>query len=65
MTDAAIATQSIVEERLLPYPPDKVWRALTQSAMLAEWLMPNDFKPEVGHRFAFRSQPASRTARSR
>lgn len=57
MTDTAASTQSIVEERLMPHPPEKVWRALTQSALLAQWLMPNDFKPEVGHRFAFRSQP--------
>jgi hypothetical protein len=29
----------------------------TQSALIAEWLLPNDFKPEVGHRFTLRSQP--------
>jgi len=57
MTAVAESTQSIVEERLMPHPPEKVWRALTQSALLAEWLMQNDFKPEVGHRFTFRAQP--------
>ena len=50
-------TKSIVEERLVPHPPEKVWRALTQSALIAHWLMPNDFRPEVGHRFAFRAEP--------
>ena len=57
MTDAALSTRSIVEERLLPHPPEKVWRALTQPALIARWLLDNDFKPEVGHRFAFRAKP--------
>ena len=57
MTDSAKPTQSIVEERLMPHPPEKVWRALTQSALIAQWLMQNDFKPEIGHRFTFRAQP--------
>ena len=26
-------------------PPDKVWKALTDSTMLARWLMPNDVEP--------------------
>ena len=57
MTDSAASTQSIVEERLMPHPPEKVWRALTQPALIAQWLMQNDFKPEVGHRFTFRAKP--------
>jgi len=57
MTTATKSTQSIVEERLMPHPPEKVWRALTQSTLLAEWLMQNDFQPEVGHRFTFRAKP--------
>ncbi|WP_281888719.1 SRPBCC domain-containing protein [Paenibacillus sp. YYML68] len=36
---------------------DKVWAALTDSATLAKWVMDNDFKPIVGHRFQFRQQP--------
>ena len=40
-----------------PFPPEQIWRALTDSASLAEWLMPNDFEPRVGHRFQFRSTP--------
>ena len=46
-------TRSIVMERVMPHPPEKIWRALTQSAMIAEWLMENDFKPVVGHKFQF------------
>jgi len=39
-------------------PPEKVWRALTEPALLERWLMPNDIAPIVGHRFTFRTQPA-------
>ncbi|MCR8632078.1 SRPBCC family protein [Paenibacillus radicis (ex Xue et al. 2023)] len=39
---------------------EKVWSALTDSNKLAQWVMDNDFKPEVGHRFQFRTQPAER-----
>lgn len=45
-------------EALYPYPPEQVWTALTDPAALADWLMPNDFRPEVGHRFNFRTRPA-------
>ena len=41
-----------------PHPVDRVWEALTSSEALAAWLMPNDFKPAVGHRFTFRTKPA-------
>jgi uncharacterized protein YndB with AHSA1/START domain len=50
-------TRSIVVEREMPHPPEKIWRALTQSALIAQWLMPNDFAPVVGHTFNFRSKP--------
>jgi uncharacterized protein YndB with AHSA1/START domain len=53
----AAETRSIVVERLMPHPPEKVWRALTQSELIADWLMANDFEPVVGRRFNFRSQP--------
>jgi uncharacterized protein YndB with AHSA1/START domain len=41
-----------------PHPLDRVWEALTSSHALAAWLMPNDFKPVLGHRFTFRTRPA-------
>ena len=50
-------TKSIVVERLMPHAPEKIWRALTQSALMAEWLMQNDFEPVVGHRFNFHATP--------
>ena len=43
-------------EQTYPFPPERVWRALTESAALAEWLMPNNFEPRVGHKFQFRSE---------
>jgi len=45
---------SVVVERELPHPPEKVWRALTQPHLIEEWLMKNDFEPAVGHRFNLR-----------
>jgi uncharacterized protein YndB with AHSA1/START domain len=56
MTETA-AAKSIVVERLIPHPAEKIWRALTQSPLIAEWLMQNDFQPVVGHRFNVRAQP--------
>ncbi len=41
-----------------PFPRESVWRALTSSAAIADWLMPNDFAPVVGHRFEMRTKPA-------
>jgi uncharacterized protein YndB with AHSA1/START domain len=45
MTKPAAATRSLVVEREMPHPPEKVWRALTQGPLIEEWLMKNDFKP--------------------
>jgi uncharacterized protein YndB with AHSA1/START domain len=56
MTEPA-ASRSLVIEREMPHPPEKVWRALTQGPLIEEWLMKNDFQPVVGHQFSFRSTP--------
>ena len=45
-------------EALYPYRPEQVWAALTDPEAIADWLMPNDFAPVIGHRFAFRTKPA-------
>ena len=47
-------TRSVVVEREMPHPPEKLWRALTQPHLISEWLMKNDFVPDVGHRFKLR-----------
>ena len=54
MTDAAAETRTVTVEREVAYPPEKIWRALTQPHLIEEWLMKNDFAPVVGHRFDFR-----------
>ena len=53
MSTTATATQlrSVVVERDIPHPPEKIWRALTQPHLIQEWLMKNDFMPVVGHDF--------------
>ncbi len=54
MNDTSTDTLSVIVERDIPYPPEKIWRALTQPHLIEEWLMKNDFKPDVGHRFNLR-----------
>ena len=44
-------------DQFLPHPPEKVWRAITEPDLIAKWLMPNDFKLEVGHTFTFQGFP--------
>jgi uncharacterized protein YndB with AHSA1/START domain len=51
MNDTSTETRTVTVEREIPHPPEKLWRALTQPHLLEEWLMKNDFKAEVGHRF--------------
>ena len=55
MNQPASETLSVVVEREIPYPPEKIWRALTQPHLIQEWLMKNDFQPVVGHRFDLRA----------
>jgi uncharacterized protein YndB with AHSA1/START domain len=54
MTNAATDILSVVIERDIPFPPEKIWRALTQPQLIEAWLMKNDFQPVVGHKFNFR-----------
>jgi uncharacterized protein YndB with AHSA1/START domain len=51
------ATRSLVIEKEFPHPPEKIWRALTEGALIKQWLLDNDFQPAVGHRFQFRAPP--------
>jgi uncharacterized protein YndB with AHSA1/START domain len=54
MTSTAAEALSVIVEREVPFPPEKIWRALTQPHLIEEWLMKNDFKPVVGHGFNLR-----------
>jgi uncharacterized protein YndB with AHSA1/START domain len=56
MNQTSAETRSVVVEREFPHPPEKLWRALTQPHLIEEWLMKNDFKPAVGHRFNLRGE---------
>jgi uncharacterized protein YndB with AHSA1/START domain len=49
--------KTIQREILISQPPERVWRALTESSALAEWMFPNDFVPRVGHHFTFQVPP--------
>ncbi len=51
MTEMLTENRTVTIEREMPHPPEKLWRALTQPHLIAEWLMSNDFAPVVGHRF--------------
>ena len=53
MSNAVEERRSVVVEREISFPPEKIWRALTQPHLLEDWLMRNDFKPVVDHKFKF------------
>ncbi len=42
---------------VLPYPPEKVWQALTDASHLGDWFMENNIEPRQGHNFTFRMKP--------
>jgi len=51
-------TESIAFEFALDHPPEKVWRALTDPTLLADWLLPAfELKLERGAAFTFKTQP--------
>jgi uncharacterized protein YndB with AHSA1/START domain len=51
------APRSIIVERLISHPPERIWRALTQAHLIEQWLMKNDFEPRLGAEFTFRAKP--------
>ena len=55
MNETLAETRSVVFEREVPHPPEKIWRALTQSHLIEEWMMKTDFEPVLDHRFDFRA----------
>jgi uncharacterized protein YndB with AHSA1/START domain len=55
MSETSTETLSVVIEREMPHPPEKIWRALSQPPLIEEWLMKNDFTAVVGHKFNFRA----------
>jgi uncharacterized protein YndB with AHSA1/START domain len=55
MNKPTIETRSVVVEREMPFPLEKIWRALTQPHLISEWLMQTDFEPVADHRFSLRA----------
>lgn len=56
MNDSATQLRTVTVEREFPYPPEKLWRALTQPHLIEAWLMKNDFMPVAGHQFRFTAE---------
>ncbi len=50
-------TRSVIVEKEFPHAPEKVWRALTESKLIEQWLMKNDFEPTAGRAFTLRMDP--------
>ncbi len=46
---------TLVIERVFAHPPAKLWRALTENPLIAQWMMNNDFEPVIGRKFQFRA----------
>jgi len=57
MSDPKECPRSLVIERIFPHAQEKLWRALTESTLLTQWMMSNDFEPAVGKKFQFRAEP--------
>lgn len=55
MNETSTETRTVVIEREMAFPAEKIWRALTQPHLIEEWLMKSDFKPDLNHRFNFRA----------
>lgn len=51
MNDVSTEPRTVVVERELAHPPEKVWRVLTLPHFIEEWLGDNAFRAEAGHRF--------------
>jgi uncharacterized protein YndB with AHSA1/START domain len=50
-------TKLIKHDFFYSHPVETVWEYLTNSELMAQWLMKNDFQPVVGHEFNFRAGP--------
>jgi uncharacterized protein YndB with AHSA1/START domain len=55
MNETSTETRSLVIEREMPHPPERIWRALTRPHLIEEWLKKNDFEPVLGHKFNLRA----------
>jgi len=56
MNDMPSETRTVTVERDFACPAEKLWRALTQPHLIAEWLMSSDFRPVMDHHFSFSAE---------
>lgn len=57
-TDIGTVPAEIVVEDVFPHRPETLWRALTDGALMARWIMPpTGFAPIPGTRFTFQTRP--------
>ena len=47
----------VVHEARFAHSVEQVWNAIARADALAQWLMPNDFEPRVGHVFTLDAGP--------
>ncbi len=57
MSNQGENTQTVLIERTFPHAPEKLWRALTDRRLIAQWIMSNDFEPVAERKFQFRAEP--------
>ena len=51
MNAPSAEARSVIIERDIAHPPERIWRALTQPHLIEEWLMKGDIAPVIGHHF--------------
>lgn len=63
MSEAAqqASIQDIVVDEVFPHAPEIIWKALTDGALMARWMMaPKDFAAIEGQLFSFQTTPAGK-----
>jgi uncharacterized protein YndB with AHSA1/START domain len=50
-------SNTIRQSFFFAHEPEVVWEYLTTAELLAQWLMPNDIEPVLGHEFRFTTHP--------
>jgi len=49
-------SRHIRHQLFFAHPPQTVWQYLTDSSLMEQWLMKNDFRLKIGHSFQFRAR---------